>query len=369
MLCRLRGALVAAALLAASARAHATPDISLGGIIQPQLKWQQHDANANVANQGESGFVLRRARLIAVGHLPTRSILWEARAEADMVPGFQLLDAYLAANAELPKRGFWRITLGQHFAPFSRQTILSAADLQMVDFAQLVSLTPGRQIGISGILGLPYAPWLQVSGGVFNGKGINVVENIDSNFMYVGRVAFRPIGPRARLIESALGEDAVWVAFDISWNKKRLGDFSEKTLLLGADAFCSFKGFSAYVEYLWGDVTYTSNAPNPNYHLQGFNAQAGYLFPIPGWLFRRLEVTARFEAVAPNQSVPITGPGDPTQARWSMIGGLSYYHRAHNVKVQLNYLHNAQLDDHDAAGKYAGYANDQFLAQFTYRLE
>src|SRR5579862_3101967 len=99
-----------------SARARATPDVSLGGLVQPQVMWQQHDDKANVANQGNSGFNLRRARIIAVGRLPTKSILWEARVEADMVPGFQLLDAYLAANYELPKRGFVRVTLGQHFA-------------------------------------------------------------------------------------------------------------------------------------------------------------------------------------------------------------------------------------------------------------
>src|SRR5262249_11781429 len=148
--------------------------------------------------------------------------------------------------------GWWRITAGQHFTPFSRQTITPAAALQMVDFAQLVALTPGRQLGLSGTLAVPRVPWLQLSAGVFNGKGINIVENLDQNFMYVGRVAFRPIGDRAPLLESALGPDAVWVAADVSYTKKKLGDFSEHDLLVGADAFVSLRGFSAYVEYLWG---------------------------------------------------------------------------------------------------------------------
>jgi hypothetical protein len=345
------------------------PDVSLGGLAQPQLKWEQSDPSVTETNPRNSGFALHRARIIATGVLQGKIVLWEARVEADMVPGFQLLDAWLSGTGELPHDGYLKVIAGQQFAPFSRQTILSAGALQMVDFAQLVNLTPGRQLGLSATLAVPYASWLQISGGVFNGKGVNIVENLDSNLMYVGRIAFRPIGPRAPLIESALGPDAIWIAGNVEWDKQRLGDFNQHTLRVGADAFASFRGFSVYAEYLWGNVTYSAGAPKKDYHFQGFNAQAGYLIPIPGRLWRRFEVTARFEAVAPNQTVPITGPGDPTQARASYVVGLSYYHRGHNLKLQLNYSHNQELDDVDATGKSASYDNDNLILQLTYRLE
>ncbi len=267
-----------------------------------------------------------------------------------------------------PRGGFWKVTLGQHFAPFSRQTILSIGDLQMVQMAQLTTLTPGRQLGLSAMLAVPGAPWLQITGGVFNGKGINVVENIDNNFMYVGRVAFRPVGPRAPLIEGALGPDAVWIAGDVSYNKQNLGDYNQYSLLVGADGFVSTHGFSAYAEYLWGHTTYTVGAPKQNFQLQGLNVQAGYLLPIPGFLFRRLEITFRGEAVAPNRQVPITGPGDPNQARASYIPGISYYHRGHNLKLQINYYHNQQLDVKTASGLNATYKSDSVIFQLTYRL-
>jgi hypothetical protein len=360
---------LAALLLLASSSARAAPDIYLGGMAQPQLKYEAQDPTVTETNPRNSGFALHRARLVAAGSLRGWSVLWEARVEAEMVPAFQLLDAWLAGTYELPAGGFLRVTAGQHFAPFSRQTILPAHTLQMVDFAQLVQLTPGRQLGLSGIFGIPHAPWLQLSAGIFNGKGINIVENLDQNFMYVGRVAYRPIGARAPLQESALGPDAVWVAADVSYTKKRQGDFNEFDLLVGADAFVSIKGFSAYVEYLWGHVTYSPGAPKQAYHEQGFNAQAGYLLPIPGRLYRRFEVAFRFEAVAPNQTVPITGPGDPTQARASYVAGIGYYHRQHNLKVQLNYSHNQELDDVDVAGRKASYDNDSVILQLTYRLE
>jgi Phosphate-selective porin O and P len=352
-----------------STTAFAEHELSIGGLAQPQLRWEQQDPTVTETNPRNSGFSLPRARIFAAGGIRGYSIYWEARIEADMVPSFQLLDAWLSGSADLPGRGHWRLTAGQQFAPFSRQTILPAHTLQMVNFAQLTTLTPGRQLGFSGILQMPYLPWLELAAGVFNGKGINIVENLDSNFMYVGRVAFRPIGDRAPLLESALGPDAVWVAADVSYAKKKQGDFDEFDLLLGADAFWSWKGISAYAEYFWGHITYSAGAPKQAYHEQGFNAQAGYLLPIPGRLFRRFEVAFRFEAVAPNQTVPITGAGDPTQARASYVAGLSYYHRGHNLKLQLNYSHNQELDTVDVAGRKATYDNDSVVLQLTYRLD
>jgi hypothetical protein len=295
--------------------------------------------------------------------------LWEARIEAEFVPSFALLDAYAAVSGQLIRGGFWKIWAGQHFAPFSRQTILSIGDLQFTRLAQLTTLTPGRQLGLSALLALPAAPWLQLTAGVYNGKGINVIENIDSNFMYVARVAFRPIGPRAPLLEGALGPTAVWVAANVSYNKQKLGSYDQYQLLAGADAFLSIKGFSFYGEYLWGNTTYSNGAPKQPFNSQGVNVQAGYLLPIPGVLYRRFEIAGRIEAIAPNRTVPITGPGDPTQGRAAYVAGINYYHRGHNLKLMLNYTYNQELDTKTDAGTNARYRNDTIVLQLNYRLE
>jgi hypothetical protein len=349
--------------------ARASPDVYVGGVAQPQGQWQQQDDSVKITNPRNSGFALHHARLIAAGRIKGWSVVWDARVEMEMVPAFQLLDAWLAGTRELPLGGYLRVIFGQQFAPFSRQTMLPLHTLQMTEYAQLTQLAPGRQLGLSLNLALPVAPWVQLSGGLFNGKGINIVENLDQNLEYVGRLAFKPIGTRAAEMESAFGPNQVSVAGDISWTKQKLGDFNQYTLLLGADAFFCMFGLSVYAEYLWGNITYSAGAPKQNYHEQGFNAQTGYLLPIPGILWRRFEVTARWEAVAPNQTVPITGPGDPTQARDAFIAGLNYYHRQHNLKLMLNYTHNMQLDTVDATGRPATYKNDSFVVQLTYRLE
>jgi hypothetical protein len=371
---KLVGPLFAIFVIQNTAQAVEWPELTVGGIVQPGVKWEQQDPSVKEAAPRNSGFFLSHARAIILGTYHFSRIDFEGRLEAELNPGFTLLDAYLAARGELRGNGFWRLTLGQHFAPFSRQTILSVADLQFVNPAQLVSLTPGRQLGISGTLAMPYAPWVQLSAGVFNGKGINVVENLDKNFMYVGRLAFRPWAPRAKLMESALGEDAIWVAADIVSSKRALDvTYNENDLLVGTDAFVSWRGLSAYVEYFWGNITYTlvppaTMLPKQNYKEQGFNAQAGYLLPIPGYLYRKLEVTFRYEAIAPNQTVPITAPGDPTQARESWVAGLNYYFRGHDIKLMLNYYHNAQIDDKLATGASATFHDDSFLAQVTFRM-
>ena len=359
---------VAVAVVVVGSNASALPDVELGGLAQPQLKWEQQDPDVKPVVTRSSGFALKRARLIALGRMTTKSVKWEARLEGEMIPSFQLLDAYLAATVETAGDGMVRISFGQQWTPFSRQANTLVGDLQMADLAQFQSLVPNRQLGLLATLIVPYAPWLQISFGVYNGKGVNVIENLDSNFMYVGRVALRPMGARAPIIEGALGPTAIWLAGHFAYNTKNLGDYSETSVQAGADFFASYRGFSTYVEYYWGQYTYPSTAPKQPYKQQGFNAQAGYLLPIPGRLFRRFELTFRFEAVAPNQTVPITGPGDPTQARMSIVPGINYYHRGHDLKLQLNYLHNEELDDRDAAGKIASYKNDSVVFQLVYRL-
>jgi hypothetical protein len=340
-----------------------------GAIAQPQAQWVDDRDNARVSNPQESGFALKHARGYVTARYQTRSLLWEARIEAEFVPSFVLLDAYAAVGGELVRGGFWKVIAGQHFAPFSRQTILSIGDLQFSQMAQLTSLTPGRQLGFTAMLAVPAAPWLQLAFGVYNGKGINVIENLDSNFMYVGRLAFRPIATRAPLMEGALGPNAVWVAVDAAYNKQTLGGYDQFQVSTGADAFLSIKGFSFYGEYFWSQTSYSQGAPKLQYNSQGVNVQAGYLLPIPGVLYRRFELAGRIEAVAPNRTVPITGPGDPTQGRAAYVGSINYYHRGHNLKLLLSYTYNQELDDKTLDGRSAKYHNDQIVLQLNYRLE
>jgi hypothetical protein len=350
--------------------AFAGPDVYIGGIAQPQFAWWDSDPDKVVAQPKQTGFVLRRARIIAGANWATEYVTFGARVEAEMTPQFQLLDAFVSAEGRTRGHGFWRVEVGQTFAPFSRQTMTPVSNLQMLDFAQLVQLTPNRQIGGLVHLAVPYAPWLQISFGAFNGEGPNVTENIDNHAMYVGRLAFRPIGWGVNTFtESGLGENQVSLGANFAHNVRDRGDYDETQVQVGADAFFCWRGLSAYVEYYWSNTSYPPGTPKQDFVSQGFNAQLGYLLPIPGKLYRRFELAARFEAIATNQTVPIESAGDPTQARAAYGGGIHYYHKGHSAKIGVEYYHNQELDETDRTGRDATYSNDTVLAQITYRLE
>src|SRR5262249_40154834 len=149
---------------------------------------------------------------------PDGGVTYAAYLEADTTPQFQLLDAYLAATGDFAEGvdAGWRIALGQQKPPISRATLLSDAHLPLPTKAQLTPTAPppapAPHPPASAPATLPLPPWLELSAGFFNGDAKNLVTNPDESFMFVGRVALRPIGPRTRLIESALGPDSLSVA-------------------------------------------------------------------------------------------------------------------------------------------------------------
>src|SRR5262249_23244195 len=195
------------------------------------------------------GFELRMARITldATGTIGRLNLY--SHVEADVTPQFQMQDYYLTGGMNLPRDGAWGLTVGQFKTPYSRQVLVRDTDIQMINKAALTTLAPGRQLGLAAKLNVPVLPMIEIAAGIFNGKGINVINNVDDNFMAVGRVALRPIGWYAPLIESALGPDQLSVAFNVSRNVLRLGTYEETTVLLGVDAFASWRGLSAYFEY------------------------------------------------------------------------------------------------------------------------
>ncbi|HEY2743141.1 MAG TPA: hypothetical protein VGL86_00905, partial [Polyangia bacterium] len=62
-----RAALAVFACCCCSTPALADHDLYIGGLAQPQLRWEQQDPNATPTNPQNSGFALPRARIIAAG--------------------------------------------------------------------------------------------------------------------------------------------------------------------------------------------------------------------------------------------------------------------------------------------------------------
>lgn len=341
------------------------PQLIIGGFAQPQFRLRQNDP---VAQEDEDGFRLRRTRLTVAAAQPGELISFYFALEAEFTPEFQLLDAVISGVGDLPHGGRLRVDLGQIRPPMSQQNLASAAELQFVERALLTEIVPARQLGAGFQLNVPAAPWLEVSGGVFNGEGRNQIQNIDEKYMYVGRVAFRPIGTFATRTESALGEDQISVAGSAAFLNSAI-ESEGKTLWLGADAFASWNGISGYVEYVWRQTEFDEGVAQTDFNGNGINVQAGYLLPIPGWFYRKLEVAARFEEFDRNDAIPIEQRGDTNQSLRSYVLGLSYYHAGHDVKAQLAVTHTTEVEDIDRGLMDATFDNDTVLFQLTYRLK
>lgn len=355
-----------ALLLSSSVAEAADPPVAtVGGYLQPQFRVRQDDPNDPDATDG---FRIRRARLKLDAAKPVGELALEGHVEAEATPNFQLLDAYASLAGTLPADGSWKVLAGQFKAPFSRQTLLSDADLQMVEKAQLVELAPDRQIGAGAVVNVPGAPFLELSAGVFDGEGKNQPANIDERFMYVGRLAFRPIGTHAKLIESALGPDAVSVAVSAAYDQLDTGGVVQTTKRFGADVFGSWNGLSGTAEIILTQISFTGSGAQPDFGQRGLNVQVGYLLPLPAVRRRRFEVAARMEELDRNDTVPIQRPGDPFQSTRSFVLGLSYYQLGHALKLQLAAYHIQEIEDRDVSGMNASLPNDQILLQATYKL-
>ncbi|MEJ2634213.1 MAG: porin [Calditrichia bacterium] len=86
----------------------------------------------------------------------------------------------------------FRLTVGLFKAPFSKEFLTSAANIDFVNRSQIVTyFAPRWQIGVQA------SGWfrnssLYYAGGLFNGNGFDGNNNDNNNFMAVGRIAYYP---------------------------------------------------------------------------------------------------------------------------------------------------------------------------------
>ena len=359
--------------------------LSIGGYAQPQYRLRQDCEPGDPSVQcqqsfvgafdttDENGFSLKRTRLTIAGHQPTDlGVRVGFELEAEFTPEFQLKDAFVSAAGELPNRGLWRLDFGQVKVPISRQTLVSDAELQMVEKAQLTSLAPDRQLGVRGTVNPPFLPMIELAGSVFNGDGANQITNIDERYLWAGRLAIRPVGYTARLTEGAFARDQISVAASFGRNRQKEGSIETVLYYLGFDAFVSWNGISGTAEYLLVRTDFKEDVDpgsDRDFDANGLNVQLGYLLPVPGAMYRRFEVAGRFEEIDRNDTVPIQGPGDINQSLRTYTAGVAYYHREHNLKAQLALSHTQEVEDVNFDRNDSTYDNDTLLVQVTYRLE
>jgi hypothetical protein len=176
-------ALLTATSLAAQspAPASSTP-ARLGGYLQTRLAYTKDVGMTATVN---------RARLQATGTIAS-SFSYKVQGEFRTgSPGrgasVSLTDAFIRWSHQS-----LGVQVGQFKTPFSWEYLASIADIETLDRTAVVdSLSPKRDIGL--MVDYQLGKHLLLSGGVFNGEGINVTANRDSTVLGVARVAIKPV--------------------------------------------------------------------------------------------------------------------------------------------------------------------------------
>ena len=340
-------------------------EFTVGGYVQPQLRLRQDDPRVGF---DEDGSRVRRARVELGDRVGFGRLLVTAKLELEVATAVELQDGYVSTGMALPGDGAWRIDLGQFKAPVSRQALLSDSRLGFVEKPDLAGLAPDRQLGLAATLAVPHAPWLVMTGGMFNGEGKNQGGNVDQRYLWAGRVELRPLGRTVGLGESCLGGDYVVAGVSAAQNRIATGADVERTRTVGGDVAFGWHGISGAVEYL--EVRHHRRLGGyPDYKANGVVAQAAYLLPLPGRWARHLELGLRVDEIDRNDAVAIERPGDPDQSLRSYHVAATWYQRGHDLKLQVDAAHIVEVEDITRNHTDARYRNDTVLVQATYRLE
>lgn len=292
---------------------NASKKINLSGYSQ--IRYQALEESGKV-----DGFDIRRARLDVKGNI---SPYWGYRVQFDLAGTPKLIDAFI----ELKLSDLINFTVGQAKVPFSMENLLSSPQLALIDRSQVVeALTArgrdvngnqnGRDIGVQmggTLLKLKDRPVIDYRLGVFNGSGINTMNN-NENKDYAARLVVHPFA----------GLDISGAYYDGS---RLLPEVRTGTVVTspsrtvkrdryGIDLSYDLRNFSLRGEYIHGT---DDRAEREGYYVMG-----GYFF-----LQKKLQLVARYDFYDTNISIA------DNASEWIVLGA-NYAFNA-NTKLQANY--------------------------------
>lgn len=294
---------------------------------------------------------IRRARLVFQGNALGPKLTYNIQlgfSNLDQEPDLRmpLRDAYLTWAAG----PLANIRFGQMKVPFGRQRVTSSSALQFVDRSIVVAeLNMDRDVGITmfsrNLFGSNGKVGYNV--GLFSGEGRNRLGRT-AGMLYVARFEALPLGTFDDGVESDLQRTKEMriavgggVAYNQNTNRARstfgdvfaAGDFNYTHA--GVDVVLKRNGTSVVGEVIYRRAdedaasVLVQGRPGTIYSRSGWGGyiQAGHL------ITNRAEITGRFSRLMPRDGT------DPTLLRTTEAGGgLGYYLRQHNLKVQGDYF-------------------------------
>jgi hypothetical protein len=224
---------------------------------------------------GNNGFTLSNMRLRLLGNLDEN---FNYFFQASFIVSPLLLDAgigYKFSNA-------FKIYAGQFKAPFSKEFLTYAANIDFVNRARATALlSPRRDIGF--MLNGKFAnDIIEYRAGIFNGNGPNNVFNDNNSFLYVARIA------ATQHTENNRYEFGLNAGYSDNSNQGILTkSFSGKKTFLGGDIRAELSQFLFSTEFIMNKLDGTLDSLTAVKEPYGYQVTLGYkLFPKHQFLLR-----------------------------------------------------------------------------------
>jgi phosphate-selective porin OprO and OprP len=324
----------------------ADDEVSLN--LRARIQVRSTIIDAGQDEQPLSEISIRRARLVVQGNALGPELTYYIQLsfsnldnEADL--RLPLRDAYVTW---VPSRHV-SVRLGQMKVPFSRQRVTSSSALQMVDRSIVVSeWNLDRDVGVQLFSRSLLNDKLGYTLGLFGGEGRNRLGRA-AGFLYSARVESWPFGQfddvpegdlqRRHNLRLAVGAS---VGYNQDTNRPRstigtpftAGDFDYTHA--GVDMTLKWRGWSVLSEWLYRSADRDTEIVPINGVAATIVSRSGWgAYLQSGWMFSsRWEVSGRYSHLAPSPGTDVTFiVGD------ELGGGLSYYMRDHNLKIQGDY--------------------------------
>lgn len=292
---------------------NAAKKITIAGYTQ--VRYQALEETGKI-----DGFDIRRARVDLKG---TFSPYWGYRLQFDLAGTPKLIDAY----AELKVNDYFNFTIGQAKIPFSLENLASSTKLELIDRSQAVEALVargkdvggnqnGRDIGIlvgGTILKLKDRPVIDYRLGVYNGAGINTVDNNEGKDI-AARLIIHPVVGLD--ISAALYDGSRFVPEVKTGTVVTTPSKTVNRDRFGLDLSYDLKNFSLRSEYIFGKDDQTER--------EGYYVLGGYYF-----FQKKVQLVAKYDFYDTDKSKA------DNASTWYVLG--ANYNFNANTKLQFNY--------------------------------
>lgn len=266
------------------------------------------------------GFDIRRARLDVKGNI---SPYWSYRVQFDLAGTPKLIDAY----AELKLNDYFNFTIGQAKIPFSLENLTSSNKLELIDRSQAVEALVargkdvggnqnGRDIGIQvggTILKIKDRPIVDYRLGIYNGSGINAVDNNEKKD-YAARLIAHPL--TGLDISGAIYNGSRFIPEVKTGTVVTTPSKNVNRDRYGFDLSYDLKNLSLRSEYIQGK--------DDQIKREGYYIQGGYYF-----LEKKLQLLAKYDFYDADKTVT------KNASTWIVLG--ANYNFNPNTRLQINY--------------------------------